>query len=459
MASIIGVNSKEYISSLNFLDKRDYLNQVLDITNETSTLVDVLELTGRVKVTDAPEYTHAENQYLFKAGVIESVAASPNGDAAAEDIQFVITTGTDNALPVVGEIAMFQNKKAAIVTAVTVATRTVVAKPLDQGTAINTGGTAIVAAQSVIFFSAAAAEGSDDPSTRQSEWVQSKNNIQIFKEAGEITDLQKVSAVEVVYNGKPYIMYKVQHDAFTRHKMKMSNAMLFGQKAETSNVAGVTLSGGEKIYTTQGLRSYIFSGDGTQKTTGGVTEAYTKSSGIVAADIRNLVRALDKNQAPDEYMGWIGGDLYAAIDDYLLSLDGVRNGIDFSAFGQADPKKRAVDLGFDSFRIYGRTFHLNKLKLADHKGLFGATGFDFASEGYFAPTDKIKIDAGGGTSDRMLLRVMAGDGTNFYPHMETVTGKLAPNPTNTKSVLHVSYQTIAGLQVVGTDHFACLYGV
>lgn len=456
MASIIGVNSKEYISSLNFLDKRDYLNQVLDVSNESSTLVDVLELTGRVKVTDSPEYIHAENQYLFKAAVIDSIAAT-SGDAAAEDVTFVVTTGTDNALPVVGEIAMFQNKKTAVVTSVNTGTRTVVAKPLNQAVAINASGTEILAAQRVIFFSAAAAEGTDDPSTRQSEWIQSKNNIQIFKEAGEITDLQKVSAVEVVYNGKPYIMYKVQHDAFTRHKMKMSNAMIFGQRSVTSGAAGVTTADG-KIYTTQGLRSYIFSGDGITKTTGGVTEAYTKASGIAKADILNLNRALDKNQAPDEYMGWVGGDLYAALDDFLFTLDGVKNAIDFSAFGQGDAKKRAVDLGFDSFRIYGRTFHLNKLKLADHKGLFGATGFDFASEGYFAPTDKIKIDAGGGTSDRMLLRVMAGDGTNFFPHMETVTGKLAPNPTNTKSVLHVSYQTIAGLQVVGTDHFACLYG-
>lgn len=461
MATIIGANTKEYISSLNFLDKRDYLQQVFDVTNESGTLVDILEMTGRVKNTDVPEYIHTENQYLFKAMQIATIAAT-SGDAAAEDVTFTATTGTDNALPLVGELIMFQNKKIAQVTQVTVASRTVVAKPLNQAVAINASGTEIVANQWVIVFSQAAAEGTDDPSTRQSEWVQSKNNVQIFKQAGEITDLQKVSAVEVNYNGKPYIMYKVQYDTFQRHKMNMSNALFFGEKSSNTDT---TYLGG-KVYTTQGLRKYITSGDGSVKTTGGVVEQYPKASGLAwtgaAGDIRVLSRALDKNQAPDEYMGYIGGDLYAWLDEGLAALEGVKNGINYSAFGTGDAKKRAIDYGFDSFRLYGRTFHIQKLKILDHKGLFGAGSspnlFDFSYEGYFVPQDKIKVDAGGGTSDRMLLRVMSGDGTNFYPHMETVTGKLAPTPTNTKSVLHISYQTIAGLQVCGTEHFAMLQG-
>lgn len=452
MASIIGVNSKEYISSLNFMDKRDYLNQVMDVTNEQATIVDAMELTDRVKVTDVPEYIHTENAYLFKAAAIDAVTGvgAEAGDGAGEVVKFTITAGTDNALPIKGELAMFVSKKVGIVTSVNTGTLEVIVKPLSTATILNPSGTTLVNGQSVIFFSQASAEGSDDPDTRQSEWAKSKNNIQIHKEAGEITDLQKVSAVEVIYNGKPYIMYKVQHDAFTRHKMKMSNALLFGQQS------AVVDGDGKTAYTTQGLRNYILSGDGTTKLTGGIAKTYTGGS-LDKAALKDFSRRLDKAQAPDEYWGYVGGDLWAEIDDLLASVDGVKYSLNFGSFGAGDPKKRAIDLGFDTFKIYGRTFHMNKLKVLDHKGLFGATGFNFGSEGYFIPTDKIKIDAGGGTSDRMLLRVMAGDGTNFYPHMETVTGKLAPNPTNTKSVLHVSYQTIAGLQVCGTDHFGMLY--
>lgn len=429
------------------MDKRDYLNQVLDVTNESSTLVDALEFTDRMKVTEVPSYIHLENVKLFKAAAVESVSATASliGDAIGESIEITITALTNSALPVKGELAMFPSKKIGIVTSVVGLAITI--KPVSTTVAINVASQ-VTAGTQVIFFSAAAAEGSDDPDVRQPEWTQSKNNIQIFKEAGEITDLQKVSAVEVIYNGKPYVMYKVQHDTYQRHKMKISNALLFGQQS------AVVDGNSKTAYTTQGLRSYIFNGDGTTKLTGGVTEQY---STLDKADFRSLNRKLDKNLAPDEYWGYVGGDLRADIDDLFPTFDGVKYSLSFASFGNGDAKKRAIDLGFDSFRMYGRTFHMNKLAVLDHSGLFGATGFDFASEGYFLPTDKIKIDAGGGTSDRILMRTMAGDGTNFYPHMETVTGKLAPNPTNTKSVLHISYQTIAGLQICGTEHFAALY--
>lgn len=476
MAYTIGANNKEYISSLNFagvaggLDKRDYLKEVFDVTNESSTIVDVLEMTGRVKNTDAVNYSHAENAYLFKAAAISSVDATNTGagtgTAASALLKITITSATNDACPVVGEIAMFQNKNVGLVVAVdtSAATPVVTVKPLDSTTAIATTAPAVAAAQSVIFFSAGFAEGTGDPSVRQSEWASSTNNIQIFKEAGEITDLQKVAAIEVQYNGKPYVMYKMQYDTFQRHKMKMANALLFGRKSAVLDSTSFTT--GNKVYTTQGLRNYILNGDGSVKTTGGVSQTYSKSTGVsvtgATGTIRLVSRALDKNQAPDEYMGYIGGDLYAQLDEALAALEGVKYGINYSAFGTGDAKKRAIDLGFDSFRFYGRTWHLNKLKLLDHKGLFGAgsggNAYDFSYEGYFVPQDKIKIDAGGGTSDRMLLRVMSGDGTNFYPHMETVTGKLAPTPTNVNSVLHISYQTIAGLQVCGTDHFAILRG-
>lgn len=435
---------------MNFMDKRDYLQEVFDVTNEQATIVDALELTDRVKITDSVYYNHTENQYLFKAATVNAVTGvgAELGDGAGEVVK--LTINEDSALPIKGELAMFVSKKVGIVTSVNTGTLEIIIKPLVASAILNPSGTTIVNGQSIIFYSQASAEGTDDPDTRRSEWVLSKNNIQIHKEAGEITDLQKVAAVEVIQGGKPYIMYKVQHDAFTRHKMKMSNALVFGQQS------AVVDGDGNTAYTTQGLRNYIKSGDGTTKLTGGIAKTYSAGS-LDKAALKDFSRKLDKAQAPSEYWGYVGGDLWAEIDDLLASVDGVKYSLSFGSFGMGDAKKRAIDLGFDTFKIYGRTFHLNKLKVLDHKGLFGAVGFNFGQEGYFIPTDKIKIDAGGGVSDRMLLRVMAGDGTNFWPHMETVTGKLAPVPTNSKSVLHVSYETIAGLQVCGADHFGMLY--
>lgn len=458
MATITGAVSKAYISSLNFLDKRDYLNQVFDTTGETPTMVDDLELTQRMQVTDVPSFRHTEAQYRFKAANILSVGAE-DGQSAGEalDVVFDATAeaydgalaghGGDAAYPVPGELAMLPSKKIGRV--YSVSTNTAKIKPLRATDILNPGGTTVVAEQKIIFFSGTFGDGSGDPTTRQPEWVLSENTVQIHKEAGEITGLQKVSAVEVNYKGKPYLMYKVQWDTYLRHKMKMAGAFLFGKQASGLDADGKTW------YTTQGLRSYIFEGDGVTKTTGGVTKQVTTLD--FATDWLDLSRKLDKNQAPKEYWAYIGGDLNAALDLELADLNGIKNSLDFSSFGSGNASKRAVDLGFDSFRIFNRTYHKKQLAFLDHKGLYGAPGFDFASEAYLVPTDKIKIDGGNEVSDRIRMRIMSGDGTNFYPHHEAVTGKLAPTPTNTTSVLHISYETVAGLQVCGTEHFAAIY--
>ncbi len=467
MAQITGPNTKEYISSLSFLDQRDYLSDVLDITNEAATMVDALEVTGRTRVTKVPTYIHTENVLLFKACVIQGLSAVSGrfGVAAGDPVDFTITT-TLNTFPVVGEQAMFTNKKQGIVTTANTATGLITVTPLGTSGAANNlnVSSSIANAQNVIFFSAALGEGSDDPTTRRSEWVESSNNIQIIKEAGEITDLQKVSSVEVKYNDKNYVMYKVQMDALNRQKMKISNALLFSRQSKSlggGTVSGTSGSGfndalGNQVYTTQGLRPHIFGGDGVTKLTGGVTTQL--SAAVAKADYKAMHRALDRKQAPKEYWGYMGGDLYADTDDlFTFGAAGVQYGTDFSSFGSGDQKKRAIDLGFDSIRMYGRTIHFNRVPLLDHAGLFGATGFDFSKEGYFIPCDKIKVDGGSGTQDRMIMRYMAGDGHDFGAYQEAVTGKLAPIPTNSKSVLHISYESVVGLQVCGTEHFAAMY--
>ena len=116
-------------------------------------------------------------------------------------------------------------------------------------------------------------------------------------------------------------------------------------------------------------------------------------------------------------------------------------------------KKKALDFGVNSVHLYGRSYHITKIGAYDHEELFGAGAFDFSQEGYLIPTGKIKCDKSGATKERILNRFMAGDGEDFGGMNETVTGKLAPNPTNTTSVLNVGYQTISGLEVLGVRHF------
>jgi hypothetical protein len=439
----IGAVNKTYISSQAFMDQRDILEEVLDVTSEDATILDIMELTGKFKVTDVPEYSHFENQYLYRAA---TVLGTWTGGGTNANLVGIIASdqflGVEQSLPLVGELAMLQNKKIGIVVAVDAGTREITIKPMSAAAGDALGVPA--AGQTVIFWSNAQPEGSEDPAGRKPQFTRSENSIQIFKTSAEITDLQKVSKIEVKYGGKNYVMYKLQHDTLQKHRMDIAHAMLVGQKSKTTDTSG------EPVYTTQGLRRYILGGDGTVNTSGG--HDIPLSSAVSLSNLRTMSRTLDKRGAPKEYWFWTGGDLRADLDDLLIALPGVVNGIVYNSWGIGDGKKRALDVGVNSFKLYGRTFHVKDILAYDNPQVFAATNFNFAGEGYLIPTGKIKADKSGTLADRICVRYMSGDGTDFK-HMETLTGKLAPTPTETKSVLKVGYQSIMGLQVAGVRQF------
>ena len=72
----LGRIDKAYVSSINFLDKREILNKVLDIHDEESNILDILELTGRSVVTSVPSYTLFVNESLYKSVIAGSVASA-----------------------------------------------------------------------------------------------------------------------------------------------------------------------------------------------------------------------------------------------------------------------------------------------------------------------------------------------------------------------------------------------
>jgi hypothetical protein len=452
MALLQGVVDKAYVSSIDFLDQREILNELLDVTSEEQTIIDIMELTGRMVPTAVPTYSQFTNDYVFVSGTISAVDATANGEAVAGPTNetLILTLGADEQLPVIGETALFGNKRQGRVTAVNTSTRVITVTPFSNAAAdtLSPVGDTVVATQKVTFFSGSYGEGSDDPTTKKPRFVRSENQIQIFKEAGEITDLQKVSKTEVKFQGKDSVLYKVQHDTLLRHRAKIAYQFLIGKKANLEDADG------NAIYYTQGLREYILHGDGTVLTSGGVDVPL--SATIDRDDLRAMSRALDKRGAGLEYWMWNGGDIDADLDEVLTALEGVKNGIVYNSFGIGNGKNRALDLGVDSFRTYGRVFHKKKLAAFDHTEVFApSTAFDFASESYLIPGGKTKVE-GGGTVDALRTRYMSSDGTDFGPasiYKETLTGKLAPVPTNTRSVLHWSYESIMGLEALGIKQF------
>lgn len=450
MALITGTVDKTYISSLTLMDEREILHQVLDVTSEDATIMDIFEMTGRMVQTDQPTYNYKTNDYIFHSGTISAIDATNNGDISGTNKTLQITLTTDIELPIVGEVALLANKRQGIVTSVNTGTRVVIISPDSTATAtdtLNPAGTQITTTQKVTFFSGAYGEGSDDPTTKKPTFADSQNQVQIFKTAREITDLQKVSTIEYEYDGKKFVIYKMQHDALLEHRAKIAFQFLVGKKASTTDANGA------QVLRTQGLRRYILSGDGTVLTSGGVNTVL--SSTITLANLRTMSRSLDKRGAGKEYWFWCGGDLSADLDEVLPALGPLTaGGITYNSWGIGDGKQKAIDLGVNSFKAYQRVFHKKLIPAYDHPEVFApSSAFDYGSEGYLIPGGKTKIDYSGATVDSLRCRYMSNDGTDFGKWNEVLTGKLAPTPTNTKSVLHISYQSIMGLEALGIRQF------
>ena len=457
MADLTARVDKPYVSSIAYMDQREILNKALNVTNEEACVVDMLELTGKKSITGVPEYVHHTNQYIFQSGIIDTagIAATPNdGRLRSGTINDPATiTITDiEGMPVVTEMVMFPSGRVGYVDTVTKGSLLFTVQPLSQDASdtLSPSTDYLADGDVCVFFATAAGEGSSAPQGRRPRWKQSKNNIQIFKTASpKVTDLQKPAKIEIDYNGKPHVMYKIQHETIMKHRAEIGYGFLNGKKAKFVD------SSGDTVWMTQGLRNYIKYGDGEAGSTGGVVLPLGGST-ITKADFRSTSRALDKKGAPAEYWLWQGGDLRADIDELMHGDANIKNGgILYNSFGSGDGKKRAFDLGVDSVRWYGRVWHMKTLKAFDHPEVFGAAGFPFGGTGFALPTGQIKVDKGDGTMERMCMRYMSGDGLELL-HRETAVGGLLDRPTTDEATIKISYETVAGFEALGIDHFALI---
>lgn len=421
---------RSYLSSVSFLDQRDILKQVLDVEDSESFL-DLMDIMGRNKPTATVQYDHFVNTALYAKGTVDN---DPAGAAAGST--FSISIGAAEALPLVGEIMMTKAQKTAIVTEITDAaagTFTVRAIDTIAETDIESGDT-------VTFFTNANTEGSGANMMRVSTLTKIANNIQIFKTKTSITDLAAGSKIEVEFKGKPYYFIKQQHDAWLKHRLDVQYGFLYGAGGSTTDKDGKT------VHLTKGIHRYIKDG--------GVAHNVATGGSVAVADFSTLSRKLDKARAATEFLVLAGGEIDNAIDIGLATADPFKSGgVQYNAFnGKSD---QAVKLGFESFRMFGRSFHKKRLQALDNTEVTNPVDdFKFDEYAYFIPNGKIKTEQGGGKVDRISTRYMElHDGTTTR-YREKLLGGLAPTPTNETDVLDVVYTSIEGLDVVGVDHFA-----
>ena len=432
MPGSIGGLNKSYVSSVNFLDQREILNKILDITNEESSFLDVMELTGRSEITSVPEYHHFVNEELYVLATVTS------GGATAGDTLTLVIDATSFAYVNIGELVLFPSGKVGIVTAKNSGTSAITVKNVDAAD----GDLQVADGGKLAFFSNAAGEGSLSPASKRWSPTKYANQVQIFKGKFEITDIQKASKVETEFNGKPFYMYKGQHESLMKFRADISAALLFGRKSATkfadANPA-LTDAEGKPVQTTMGMDQYVTSlgKDLTTDVTGALD----------LDDWGKLTQNLNRDRAPLTYFLFLGTSSNILFDNLFNNLGNsqlLSHGARFQIAG------KELDLGIDTVKIYGRTFYKKYLPILDHKNIVNFTGGYNAKDSiYGVPADKIKTQDGQ-VVDRMRIRYMAGDGTDLK-YREILLGGLAPVPTNERSVLEIHYESVQGLEILGAQ--------
>ena len=431
MSATIGQIQKSYVSSVNFLDKREILNQVLDITNEESSFLDIMELSGRSVVTSMPQYHHFVNDELYVLATVTAVTGSPAATVTAQ------IDATAYAATNVGEEVLFPDGMVGIVEAKIGSSKIVI-------TSVDSENLTVAAADKISCFSNAAGEGSGSPDSKR--WAPSKsfNQVQTFKGKFKVTDIQKVSQVEVEFKGKPYYMYKGQHESLMKFRNDISAGLFFSRISDTQYgdaSPALTDADGNAIQTTGGFDQWT-------KTYGNDWSLLTADE-VNTEDIEALTQNLNADRAPQEYFLFVGTSKNIQFDNFFNALG---NGAIVSQAARFNIDGSNLNLGIDSVKIYGRTYHKKYLPLLDHKNIVNFTdGYDAKDAAYGAPAGKVKtID--GSSVDRLRVRYMAGDGTDLK-YREILLGGLAPVPTDERSVLEVHYSSTQGLEVLGANYF------
>lgn len=429
MPGTAGLYDKKYVSSINFLDQREILNKVLDITNEEASFLDIMELSGRATPTAVPTYHHFVNEELYVLGTVSAVTGSGTATVVAT------VDATASAATNAGELVLFPNALVGYV----------YSKSGNDITIKSVDGSnlTLAATNKISFFSNANGEGSLSPASKRWGVTKYFNQVQTFKQKFSITDIQKASKVEVEFQGKPFYMYKGQHESLMKFRGDISAALMFSRMSTTQYAdasPALTDAEGKPIQTTAGLDQYV--------TSYGINKTLTTPDTLALADIKSLTQGLNADRCPSEYFLFTGTTQNIAWDNFFNALG---NGAIVSQAARFDIGKK-IDLGIDSVKIYGRTYHKKYLPILDHKNIVNFDGGpNFKDACYGAPATKQKT-VDGQMVDRIGVRYMEGDGLNLK-YREILLGGLAPIPTNERSVLEIHYESVQGLEILGANQF------
>lgn len=426
-----------YLSSVPFYETgntgdtevREIISSVLDIKEEENHMLAMLELMGNVQGTENKEFFSYTNTFLYDTITVND-GTPPNVTTSG------VTVTVDSAASVkVGDVAMASDGTYLYITAIS-------GNDLTMKTLTGTYQTADNEVLAVPTTSAG--EGSNNGDMAARSYTQRKNHVQIFDNGIEVTDLMKAGKTILEFaDGSNYYAYKVQNDAFKKHRIDIANNHLVGQYGTSTDASGNT------AYFSRGLDNAI-------QDLGGVSQSTDASGVIDKDDFAQFCRALDLARSPKEGMLPCGGDINNQIDD-LFDTILASGAVDYGSWGYGSNAGKAVELGVNRFKVYGRTFDKFVLTQMDHPNITAISGFEFPDLAYYIPKGQVKGE-NGQMVDRIVGRYLKFDDDAYINGRfhEKLLGGLAPVPTAKSNTLQVRYTSWEGLQVNAAEQFGRL---
>jgi hypothetical protein len=436
MASqVVHADVAAYATLSSTFESRNILKKYLKVIDDEWGYMDWMDMTGRREITKTPEFQTLTESSLFKPGFAVGATAAGAADAPVT----VVFNGTTGVKPFKTEVVMFKDFRKGYIKTVTAAGAnwSCVVVPQGAGSIIP----AIANGETIIFTGNAQGEGSELADTlREPTSLIRTNNIHLFTTKTKISEVAGSTEFEIPFRGSSYIVNKVKYQQYINHRIQVANELL-------TSVKGVTTDeDGNKVWFTNGLRPQI-------KTGGGINLPVA-SAGVfnVITDMKAISIALDNANATGmEYLMFAGQNFDNAVTDNSLTNTALTGGATtFAAYN--GNKEIALAFGVSQMSYGGRTVFKKRMRLAEHPGMFGATGYTMKNEAFLLPTDRVKTADDSGTIDRMRIRFMGFEGNQERYH-EVETGAFSSARNNAKRNKTLDIMSNEAVELAGIEHF------
>ncbi len=391
-------------------------------------------------------YHNFVNNDVYEVGTISAVTTT-----GLAQIQFTINTAA--TFPRVGDLIQTNNAnnvgKMARIQAVTFGSGTATLTVRSVGG--NSAAFYATVNDLVAFASNAFAERSTAPVNRRYGLTKYFNNIQIFREVDEISDVQKVAKIEVNVGGNYHMLAYQTIQKYVKLQGDISVAMLAGVKSDTTfsdaNPFLADPTSGLPIQTTGGLDWYV--------TTYGISDQAAVLGTFGFTELDDIIDNLIANKAPTDMMVIMGNRAYRIISKWIkqlgsASVDSRRLNID----------GKSIDFNVEHLDYGGYSFDFLHIPIFDHPQVFGSIRPDITGSLYLVPKDQVDT-LDNGRQARMQIRYtekpfMGGGSRNMSSNglvTEWRTGALAEVPTDSVMQLHTDWETAQGLECLAVKHF------